>query len=523
MTVAFRAGAASQRIVPPLGLPMIGFFRQPSGGTGYGWPLEVTALALDDGVTRSVLCGVDACVITAPEIDALRGRIADACGCTLAGVLVNTQHTHLSPMACAGNRHLVGDLTAETERAVTGYIGDLADAIVSVCRMAVDRLEPAAVAWALTEVDEAVNRRERTPDGRTVLGWNPANLVDRQLGAMQTRRPDGSAICTLVTYGCHPVTTGYDMSIYSSDYPGPLRDLVRQVSGGECVFFQASAGNVVPKVSFTDDEHEAVRLGRRLALEALRALAGRPSGPREVYTKPEASMVPIIAYRVRELPAAPPALAIAEHRVRIEFSDVAPLEQVLAQRAGYEAALDEARAAGDVGAIRVAMVGAHWARITEEAIRSGTVEPHVDVPMNAVRIGDGLLVTAPGETFSEIGMAVKERSPATPTIFCGYTNGMVGYVPSAGEYRFGGHEPVLGNRAAGTPAVVAPSADSVLVRAAVRLAEDLFPGTRPWPEEDGWLASGMLPALHSDELQHPGVTGTPGRPGDRLMDAAPAG
>ena len=76
-----------------------------------------------------------------------------------------------------------------------------------------------------------VNRRERMPDGRTVLGWNPGNLADRQLGAMQVRRPDGSAICTLVTFGCHPVTTGYDMTIYSADYPGPLRDLVRQVSG----------------------------------------------------------------------------------------------------------------------------------------------------------------------------------------------------------------------------------------------------------------------------------------------------
>jgi neutral ceramidase len=521
VSASFRAGAASLPIVPPLGLPMIGFFRQPSGGTGYGWPLEVTALALDDGTTRTVLCGVDAAVITAPEIDVLRARIAEATGTALSGVLVNTQHTHLSPIACSGNRHLVGDLDADTERQAATYIAGLADKIVSVCRLAVERLEPASVAWALAEVDEAVNRRERTSDGRTVLGWNPGNLVDRQLGAMQARRPDGSAICTLVTYGCHPVTTGYDMTIYSSDYPGPLRDLVRQVSGGECVFFQASAGNVVPKVSFTNDEREAERLGRRLALEALRALAGRSAVRREVVTKSEASMVPIIAYRVRELPGPPPALAVAERRVAIDFSEVAPLEQVVAQRAEYEAALAAARAAGNVGAVRVAMVGAHWARMTEEAIRGGTIETRVELPMNAVRIGEGLLVTAPGETFSEIGMAVKERSPATPTIFCGYTNGMVGYIPTADEYRFGGHEPVLGNRAAGTPAVVAPSTDSVLVRAAVRLAEELFPGGEPWPEERGWLASGVLPALAPDELRHPGTPGTPGVAGDRLMETVP--
>jgi neutral ceramidase len=505
VTRSFRAGAASLAIVPPLGLPMIGFFRQPSGGTGYGWPLELTALVLDDGVTRTVLCGVDAAVITAPEIDVLRTRIAEATGASLAGVLVNTQHTHLSPIACAGNRHLVGDLDEDTERQAATYIAGLADKIVSVCRLAVDRLEPASIAWALAEVDEAVNRRERTSDGRTVLGWNPDNLVDRQLGAMQARRPDGSAICTLVSYGCHPVTTGYDMSIYSADYPGPLRALVRQVSGGECVFFQASAGNVVPKVSFTNDEREAERLGRRLALEALRALEGRSAVPRDVVTKPEASMVPIIAYRVRELPGDAPALEIAERRVRVEFSDVAPLAEVVAQRACYDEALQRARAAGDVGAVRVAMVGAHWGKITEEAIRSGSLETHVELPMNAVRIGDGLLVTAPGETFTEIGMAVKQRSPGTPTIFCGYTNGMVGYIPTTDEYRFGGHEPVLGNRAAGTPAVVAPGTDTVLVRAGIRLAEELFPGCDPWPEERGWNASPELPTLAPSELQHPGV------------------
>lgn len=522
MTASFRAGAASLAIVPPLGLPMIGFFRQPSGGTGYGWPLEVTALVLDDGATRSVLCGVDAAVITAPEIDVLRARIAEATGSELAGVLVNTQHTHLSPIACAGNRHLVGDLDDETERQCATYIAGLADTIVSACRLAVDRLEPASVAWALAEVDEVVNRRERMPDGRTVLGWNAGNLADRQLGAMQLRRPDGSAICTLVTFGCHPVTTGYDMTIYSADYPGPLRDLVRSVSGGECVFFQASAGNMMPKVAFTTDEREAERLGRRLALEALRALEGRPSVPREMVTRPEASMVPIIAYRVHELPGDPPVLAVAERRVRVDFGELPSLEEVVAERAEYDAALARARAAGDVGAIRVAMVGAHWGRITEEVIRNGTFEAHVELPVNAVRIGEGLLVTAPGETFTEIGMAVKERSPARPTIFCGYTNGMVGYIPSEDEYRFGGHEPVLGNRAAGTPAVVAPSTDGVLVRAGVRLAEQLFPGSVPWPEERGWRASGSLPTLPPDELQHPGVPGTPGRAGDHRMETAGA-
>ena len=45
----FRAGAASLTLEPPLGLPMVGFIRQPWNARGYGLPLEVGALVLERG------------------------------------------------------------------------------------------------------------------------------------------------------------------------------------------------------------------------------------------------------------------------------------------------------------------------------------------------------------------------------------------------------------------------------------------------------------------------------------------
>ena len=41
-------------------------------------------------------------------------------------------------------------------------------------------------------------------------------------------------------------------------------------------------------------------------------------------------------------------------------------------------------------------------------------------------------------------MAVKERSPATVTLYVGYTNGLISYFPTAAEYPFGGYEPGYG-------------------------------------------------------------------------------
>ena len=174
----------------------------------------------------------------------------------------------------------------QTQRSIDSFSRVLHDKIVSACRLASERLEPAGVVWGQADVDLAVNRRERTVDGfngGSILGWNPDELVDNQVTVLQVRRPDESAIATVVGYGCHPVTTGYDMDLYSADFPGPMRDVVRAVTGGECIFFQGAAGNVLPKFAFTDTEEEARRMGTRLGLAALEAVADRHS--REVHRR----------------------------------------------------------------------------------------------------------------------------------------------------------------------------------------------------------------------------------------------
>jgi hypothetical protein len=118
-----------------------------------------------------------------------------------------------------------------------------------------------------------------------------------------------------------------------------------------------------------------------------------------------------------------------------------------------------------------------------------------DAPVGAVcalRVGDGAIVTGPGEIFSEIGLAVRERSPAEVTLYAGYTNGLLTYFPSAAAYPHGGYEPSHGNRSFGLAAQVTPEADRLLVRAGVDALADVF-GTPRVPETDSLLASGNLP------------------------------
>ena len=184
----FRAGAASLPLEPPLDLPMIGFVRQRQGSQGYGIPLEVTAIALEHGSTRAVLCGVDIVGIASPEVEALIERVAAATGSAPEGVLLNWSHTHLAPTGGRLAGAVFGDVEDDVLRSVEAFARVIQDKVVSVCKLAAERLEPARVVWGQNEVDLAVNRRERV-EGGSILGWNPDELIDNQLTVMQARRP----------------------------------------------------------------------------------------------------------------------------------------------------------------------------------------------------------------------------------------------------------------------------------------------------------------------------------------------
>jgi len=508
-----RAGAARLAIDPPLDLPLIGFVRQVGDATGYGrFGLETSVVVLEQDGTRVVICGVDIVGIGEPEITVLLERVAEATGADPDAILLNWNHTHLSVIGGFWGGELTGPSEPERDARIRAFADVIQDRVVSVCRLACERLEPARPVWGVGEAELAVNRRERAPDGTTILGWNPDELVDNQVTSLQLRRPDESVVATVMGYGCHPVTTGYDMLVYSADFPGPMRDVVRAVTGGEAVFLQGAGGNVLPKVAFTDSEDEAEAMGGRLGLEALHSLAGRFAHPRRMTYRPERSIMQISSYRRSPVDVPPPVLAATMRRVRFPFLPLPSLEEVRAVRDEWEAKLEGALAAGagNGGAARIAWWHLGWARKTERALVDGSAATFREGRIHAVRVGDGVIVTGPGEVFSEIGMAVKERSPGRPTLYAGYTNELVAYFATAAEYVHGGYEADYSRRGHGNPAHVAPECEQLLVENGVRAAEELFPEAEPWDAARGWTATGSLPApLPPDPLPHPSGASEP--------------
>ncbi len=379
----------------------------------YGLPLEATALVLD-GEARVVLVGVDTLGIQAPEVDRLRERVAEAVGTEPSHVLLNWNHTHLAP---PGGRSFIRALAQVDEhradaRGSRAYVDDLHAAIVAVARDAAERLEPARVVWGLGSLPDAVNRRERR-DGRVVLGWNPEGAVDRSVTVLQARRPDESAIGTLVGYGCHTVTTGPDVPIYSADYPGcvarrgahvdrrrvrllpgrgreraPARLLHRLGGGGRCMW------------------------GARLALEALHAVAQERAWPVRIEREGWGSVTPISLYRRHGEDAPEQPIAVAEERAVFPLQPLPTVEEIGRMRAEFEAAVEASRAEGPAR-VRTAAYHARWAR----ADRGEAPCRHARRRSSTARSPRCASATASSRrararSSAEIGLAVKERSPA---------------------------------------------------------------------------------------------------------------
>lgn len=500
----FRVGAASLPLEPPLGLPMIGFVRQSEFSHGQGLPLETSAIVLEHGSKRVVLCGVDIIGISSPQVDDLIGRVAAITGASHEAVLLNWSHTHLAPPGGDIGGEFYASVDSVIYRSVQAFAHVIRDKIVSVCKLAVERLEPARIVWGQCEVDLAVNRRERV-EGGSILGWNPNELVDNQLTVLQARRPNESVITTLVGYGCHPVATGHDLFIYSADFPGALRDVVRTTTGGDCVFFQGAGGNVLPRFSFNTNENEAKRMGLCLGIAAVGAVAEQYASEIEITVHADSSANIYSVYRPKQIVSADPELGAVMADVSIPLMPHPALAEVVALRAEYETDLEAAYATGDKGKIKVAYYHAGWARKIEAQLQAGTAPTAVGGRVNAVRIGDGVIVTGPGETFTEYGIAVKNRSPGKPTLYAGYTNGAIGYLPTANEYQFGGYEAGYGYKSAGLPSLFDPSVERLLVEAGVRLAERLFPDAQPWVESANWTALGPVPVLRMKRLEHPSL------------------
>jgi hypothetical protein len=84
----------------------------------------------------------------------------------------------------------------------------------------------------------------------------------------------------------------------------------------------------------------------------------------------------------------------------------------------------------------------NYARSTVSAAER--TEETLTVKLQAIRIGDLAICGIPFETFVEIGLELKKRSPSPQTMVIGLANGRHGYLPTPEHHKLGGYETWIG-------------------------------------------------------------------------------
>jgi len=352
-------------------------------------------------------------------------------------VMISCSHTHSGP-ATRGLRSI--------GRPDEAYLDVAARKIIGAVAMACRDLAPSRLGFGRGDVLVGINRRMRGSDGRTTLGRNPGGPVAPWVDVIRVDREDGSPYAVLSSHTAHPVVLAGNNLLVSADYPGYAMRFVERNEPVISMFAQGCCGNVnSDPVGGTFED--AKRLGTILGAEIVRTFES-------IRTVPDIS------------------IDVSSALLKLPLMELPPREELLREAERYRAALR--RYEGDPERLRRSAEASfvEWAEDALALLDDPSRPTSVDFPVQAIRMGDGVIVGLPGEVFVEYALRISSRSPFNPTIVLGYTNGCIGYVPTEEAYGEGGYEVDTAYKFYGVQ-MISPESERIIISGVEDLLSDM--------------------------------------------------
>jgi hypothetical protein len=469
MSTTLLAGIASADITPPIGIAHANWGAQThERAAGIDLPLTVTALALGDGETTSLIIDVDCCWLWDPLYQETLAAVTALTGLPEESVRIAYTHTHSGPQA--GTAHQWEGQGVEMWEP---YQRNVRHVVAGAAWAALRSMQPVRLAAAEGTSNMSVNRRFQRPgDGVVVVGRNWEGVRDPAVQVLRFDSLVGEPVAAVVHFGCHPITVGPDNDLITPDYPGVVKRVVAEATGAPTLFLQGAAGDVGPIRGVAANGARWYKpLGTTLGLEAARLWWEADSVPTtEVFAGTLESGAPLAMYDDQPLPDAPATIRVVHRVVEVparKAEDAAALEAALET---HLADLARLRAEGGTDdEIRQETMSVKRAGMRARLHRRLEGRETVPVEIFATSIGDDIALLAVSvEMFAATGLAIKAGSPFARTLVSGYSGPSCGYLPTADAYPLGGYEIEI------TP--FAPEAADVAVEASIELLRELKGG-----------------------------------------------
>ena len=254
-TCEWRAGVASTVITPQSPLRMSGYAARKEPAEGTEQELFAKALVLEDRQGRRLLMlTMDLIGVSERLRDSVAAQVEARYGLPPEAVMMNASHTHCGPDY---NRDDAKD-----------YFDGLVNSLVELTGQAIDRLEPASLAYNFARCGFAMNRRTPTDSGYENHP-NPDGLVDHTVPVLRVDNADGELRAVVFGYACHNTTMGFRK--WLGDYAGYAQEYFQQDHPGVTAMFLMGCGadqNPYPR----SELEYAKRHGRSLATAVEAAL-----------------------------------------------------------------------------------------------------------------------------------------------------------------------------------------------------------------------------------------------------------
>ena len=415
----FRAGAFAQDITPTKFPISVNGGMADRLATGAHDRLHARCLVLDDGSTQIALVVCDSCMIPREIMDEAKKLASKATGILTEHMLISATHTHTAPTA-------TGVFQSDPD---AGYAKYLAEQIAKGITQAHANLAPAKIGWGVgREPNQLFNRRWKMKPGSIAAdpfgnltdtvkmnpGYQAAGLleaagpVDPEVSVLSVQTRDGKPLALLANYSLHYVG---GVEPLSADYFGAFAEQMSELLKADSKFVgilsNGTSGDV-NNVNFTSPAP-----GKREPFEQIRVVAGAVA---------------------RATLAAQQKI---DHREWVQLKMV-EREIELGVRLPNEKDLE--RAKGILAAAKGPVLKGLPEIYARETVLLAKYPATVKAKLQAIRIGELGIASSPCETFTAIGLSIKQKSPLKPTFTIELANGYNGYLPTPEQHKLGGYE-----------------------------------------------------------------------------------
>lgn len=415
----FKAGAATSIITPPLGEAIVGGFK-PFPAEKVHDELHARCLVLDNGETKIAFVICDNLGITEDVYRDARKFIKAETNLPPENILMAATHTHSATRASSPK-----------------YRELLARRIADSVRLAMENREPAKIGWGgIDEPSEVFNRRWFTsnpefcknpfggidtvrmnpPRGNAAL-VKPAGPIDPEISFISVQSLEGRPLALLANYSLHYVG-GVKKGEISADYFGIFSENIGSLIGAKSdqrpfvgMLSNGTSGDI-NNINFSQPGK------RKQPYEKMTQVA-------DLVAKRVAAAYKNVKYQTWVSLGA----ASSELTLKIRKPDEAMqayFKKVLAQPA--EAPQHHRYERNYASRVQRLLDG----------------PDEMTVMLQVLRIGDLSIAAVPFETFCEIGLELKDKTPFADAFTIEIANGYNGYLPTPAQHKLGGYETWMG-------------------------------------------------------------------------------